>query len=103
MSRSDKPENSEDDTGRQSSRSSDSKPPLGDGAAGWFAASTLRVGLALIGIVLLLFALGQVAGLDLLGLVAEALSSEVGRWLLVAFFALLIIAVAVRGFGSWSE
>ena len=74
-----------------------------EGVAGWAAASTFRVGLALIGFVLLLFALGQIAGLDLLGLVVDALSTSVGRWLIVAFFALIIIAVAVRGFGTRSE
>lgn len=92
---------SDDDSERESHRSDDDH--FGDDAAGWFAESTLRVSLALVGFVLLLFALGQVAGLDLLGMVVDALNSDVGRWLIVAFFALLIIAIAVRGFGSWSD
>lgn len=103
MSKSERPENSEDTTGRQSSRSTDNEHSFGEDAAEWFAASTLRVGLALVGIVLLLFALGQVAGLDLLGLVVDALTSSIGRWLLVALFALLLIAIAVRGFGPFAE
>lgn len=98
MSRSESPRTDEDR--RQSSEPTDRETPLDEGVAGWVAASTFRVGLALIGFVLLLFALGQIAGLDLLGLVVDALSTSVGRWLIVAIFALIIIAVAVRGFGT---
>lgn len=54
-------------------------------------------GLIAIGFVLLLFALGQAVGFDLLGLFADAVSSQTGRWLVVAFFALLLIRVAERG------
>lgn len=70
-------------------------------ASAVFAASALRIGLALLGIVLLLFALGQAVGLDLLGWVADALSTRMGQWLVVAFFALLLIVVALRGVGRW--
>lgn len=73
------------------------------GTGEWFARSTVRIALAVFGVVLLLFALGQAAGVDLLGAVADALSTQVGRWLAVAVFALLLIAVAVRGFGAWSS
>ena len=66
----------------------------------WFAESTLRVALAVFGFVLLLFALGQAVGIDLLGMVVDALSTQMGRWLLVAFFALALILIAVRGFGE---
>ncbi len=103
MSRSESREDGDDRAERQSSGSARGSFPLGEDAAGWVAASTLRVGLALVGLVLLLFALGQVAGLDLLGMVVDALSSPVGRWLVVAFFALVIIAIAARGFGTGSE
>lgn len=65
-------------------------------ATDWFAATTLRTGLAVVGFVLLLFALGQAVGLPLLGMAADALSSETGRWLVVALFALLLIAIAGR-------
>lgn len=62
----------------------------------WFATSAARLGLVFIGLVLLLFALGQAVGLNLLGLVADALTSQLGRWLAVAFFAVLLIAIAAR-------
>lgn len=68
-------------------------------ASEWFAESTLRIALAVFGFVLLLFALGQAVGIDLLGMVVSALSTQMGRWLVVAFFALAILVVAVRGFG----
>jgi hypothetical protein len=63
----------------------------------WLAKTGLLFGLAVVGFVLLLFALGQAVGFDLLGLVADALSSQTGRWLVVALFALLLIGVAERG------
>lgn len=69
-------------------------------AGEWFAESTLRIALAVFGFVLLLFALGQAVGIDLLGMVVDALSTQMGRWLVVAFFALAILVVAVRGFDS---
>lgn len=72
-------------------------------AGEWFAESTLRIALAVFGFVLLLFALGQAVGIDLLGMVVSALSTQMGRWLLVAFFALAIIVIAVRGFGPSSS
>lgn len=64
----------------------------------WLASTAVRTVLVIVGVVVLLFALGQLVGLDLLGLTAEALSSEIGRWLLLAAFALLLIALAQRGF-----
>lgn len=71
-----------------------------DDVGAWFAESTLRIALAVFGFVLLLFALGQAVGIDLLGMVVDALSTQMGRWLLVAFFALALILVALRGFGD---
>jgi hypothetical protein len=46
------------------------------------------------------FALGQLVGIDPLGLAAEAPSSELGRWSLTAVFGLLLIGLAQRGFRS---
>lgn len=68
----------------------------GTGLAGWFTETALRAGVAIIGIVLLIFALGQAVGADFLGMLAAALSSQVGRWLAVAVFALFVIAAAFR-------
>lgn len=103
MSRSDRSEDDGDVTVQQSSGSTDRESPPEEDVPGWLAASTLRIGLAIVGIVLLLFALGQMVGMDLLGLAVEALNTSVGRWFVVAIFALIIIAVAMRGFSTWSE
>lgn len=73
------------------------------GTAEWFAASTLRIALAIVGFIVLLFALGQAAGVDLLGMVADALDTAIGRWLVVALFGLLLIALALRGFSDRDE
>lgn len=75
----------------------------GNPVAEWFVASTFRIGLAILGLVLLLFALGQAVGVPLLSMLGDALSTRVGRWLAVAVFALLLIVVALRGFGPWSS
>jgi hypothetical protein len=64
------------------------------------ASTAIRAGLTLVGIVLLLFALGQAVGLPLLELVTQALTSQTGQWLVVAFFAVLLIGAAQRGVPS---
>ena len=66
----------------------------------WFASTALRTGLAAIGLVVMLFALGQAVGLPLLELTVEAVTSQIGRWLVVALFGLLLVAVARRGWPS---
>ena len=91
-----------DDATRQSTRTGDEDTSTG-GVAEWITASALRVGLAITGFVLLLFALGQAVGFDLLGLLGDALNSRIGRWLVVAFFALLLIGIALRGFDFESD
>ncbi|WP_435335701.1 hypothetical protein [Haloarchaeobius sp. TZWWS8] len=63
----------------------------------YMATTAVRFGVAMIGLVLLLFALGQAFGADLLGAFADALSTQTGQWLVVAFFALLLIGAAERG------
>ena len=61
-----------------------------------FARTTVRWALVLVGFALLLFALGQAFGVPLLGLVVDGLMTQTGRWLVVAFAALLLIAAATR-------
>lgn len=70
----------------------------GDEFSRWVAESALRIALTLVGLVLLVYALGRAVGVDLLAIVVDALLSPVGRWIVVAFFALLLIVVAQRGF-----
>lgn len=82
-------------TGEQSQRS---QSTLGGQPEKWIANTAVRMGLTIIGVILLVFALGQAVGLPLLELTIDALSSRTGRWLTVAFFALLLIGAAQRSF-----
>ena len=71
-----------------------------EAATAWVATTAVRTGLTLIGVVLLLFALGQAVGLPLLQLVSDALTSQTGQWLVVAFFAVLLIGASRKGVPS---
>ena len=64
--------------------------------ATWFTEKLVRVGAVLVGLALLLFALGQIAGVDLLSTVGSFLTSSIGAYVLIAFFALLIIVAATK-------
>lgn len=72
--------------------------PAGEGAVEAIATSTVRLGLLVLGILLLLYAVGQAAGFDVLAMISEALDTAVARWIVVAFFALVLISIALRGF-----
>lgn len=63
------------------------------------AASTVRVLLGVLGILLLLFAIGQVVGIDAMAMLSDALATPEARWMLVALFAIVMIVLAIRGFG----
>ena len=69
----------------------------------WLTASILRIVLAIMGVVLLLYALGQAIGVDLLEMAADALTTTIGQWLVIALFALVLILVALKGFGTPAE
>lgn len=64
----------------------------------WLAESVLRIGLSIVGLVLLVYALGRAVGVDLLAIVVDTLVSPVGRWIVVAAVGFLLIVVAQRGF-----
>jgi len=63
----------------------------------WFAETTVRIGVLLIGVAVFLFALGQALGVPLLEAVGEFFSGD-GAWFAVAFLALLLIVAATK---SW--
>lgn len=65
---------------------------------GWFTQSLVRTLVTLLGLVLLVFAVGQAFGLELLGATVEFLATETGMWLLVALFALMLIVAAQRSY-----
>ena len=68
----------------------------GDGLTQWFASTAVQAGLTVIGVVLLIFAVGQAVGVPLLEFTVDAVSSETGRWLVVAFIAIMLIGAAQR-------
>lgn len=75
-----------------------SGPALDGQPSKWIASTAVRMGLTIIGVILLVFALGQAFGFPLLELTIDALTSQTGRWLVVAFFALLLIGAAQRSY-----
>ncbi|WP_267643086.1 hypothetical protein [Haloarchaeobius amylolyticus] len=81
---------------QQASRGS-GRRSVGSRLRDYLATTVVRFGLAAIGVVLLLFSLGQAFGVDLLGAFADALSTQTGQWLVVALFALFLIGAAERG------
>lgn len=91
---------------RSSARSTSDRSPAGAGESQsgggltqWASQSVLRLGLGLVGVVILLVAVGELVGLNLLSWVVEALSTPAGWWIAVGVVALVLILVAVRGFG----
>lgn len=65
----------------------------------WFTETVLRTGLAAVGLVLLLVATGQIAGVDTFAVLADVFTTEVARWGAVAVFALLLIVAAGKRWG----
>lgn len=82
----------ETNQGQQPNQQSEGTEP-----AGLLANAAIRFGLLAVGFVLFLFALGQAVGFGLLDLFIEAITSQTGRWLVVAFFGLMLIALARTG------
>lgn len=70
-----------------------------------FTTGALRIGIVLVGFLLFLFALGQAVGLELLDMFVSAVTSQTGRWLVVAVFALLLIVAGQQGVkrSSWAD
>lgn len=72
----------------------------GDGAVEAIATSTVRLALLVLGLLLLLYATGQAVGFDVLAMISDALDTQEARWIIVAFFALVLITISLRGFRS---
>ena len=75
----------------------ESEPAAERSAGALLTRTILRIGLAVLGFALLLFALSQAFGVDLLGPAVELLTTETGRWIGVALLALVLISVAASG------
>lgn len=68
-------------------------------AVSWFTETFLRAAIAIIGVVLLLVALGQMAGVDTFSIIGSVLGTEIAQWGAVAVFAILLVVAASK---SWS-
>ena len=64
--------------------------------ATWFGATLVRTVVALLGLVLLLFAVGRIVDVNLLDAVIEVLDSGIAAWLVLAFVGLLFVVAAMR-------
>ncbi|ELY87700.1 hypothetical protein C483_17413 [Natrialba hulunbeirensis JCM 10989] len=62
----------------------------------WLLSTAVQTIVVLVGLAVVLFALGQATGVDLLGAVGGALLTHTGQWLAVAFIALLVLGMALR-------
>lgn len=71
----------------------------GTKAVSWFTETFLRAAIALIGVVLLLVAVGQMAGVDTFSIIGSILASDLAQWGAVALFGLLLVVAASK---SWT-
>ncbi|ADD06782.1 uncharacterized protein Nmag_3232 [Natrialba magadii ATCC 43099] len=62
----------------------------------WLLSTAVQTIVVLVGLAVVLFALGQATGVDLLGAVGGALLTHTGQWLAVAFISLLVLGMALR-------
>jgi hypothetical protein len=89
-------------TERGGSESNESRPPeeqprgsrFAPGA--WMASTAVQTVVILVGLAVVLFAVGQAVGADLLGMVGDALATHTGQWLAVAVLALILVIAALR-------
>jgi flagellar biosynthesis protein FlhB len=65
----------------------------------WFTSTVLQATVATVGLVAVLFALSMALGIDLIGMLAEALSTQTGQWLAIAFVIILLTGAAIRALG----
>ncbi|SDJ90529.1 hypothetical protein SAMN04515672_1776 [Natronorubrum texcoconense] len=62
----------------------------------WVVSTVMQTLVAIVGLVVVLFALGQAIGTDLLGMTAQALSTQTGQWLVIAVVAFIGMGAAMR-------
>lgn len=66
------------------------------GPFSWLASTVLQIAVAIVGLVAVTFALSMALGIDLLAMLAEALSTQEGQWLAIAFVILVLTGAAMR-------
>jgi hypothetical protein len=88
---------------QQSQQTTSKQNDTGEQIASWFTETLVRAAVAVFGVAIVLFALGQLAGVELLSIVGDFLTSSVGAYLLVAFFGLLLLVAATKNWNISSQ
>jgi flagellar biosynthesis protein FlhB len=87
----------QNERGASRSESTEDRPPKETrGSGAWMASTAAQTIVMLVGLVVVLFAVGQAVGADLLGMVGDALATHTGQWLAVAVLALILVIAALR-------
>lgn len=98
----DRREDRRDDRDRRDDGTQEDREPRGDSgiddSVELVATSTVRVGFLALGFLILLYAVGQIVGVNVLGTLSAVLDSHEVRWMIIAFFGVVLITLALRGF-----
>ncbi|QSW98338.1 hypothetical protein [Haloterrigena alkaliphila] len=62
----------------------------------WLLSTVLQTVVAVVGLVVVLYALSRAFGVDLLGRTAAALATQTGQWIAIAVVALVAMSAAMR-------
>lgn len=66
------------------------------GPGAWIASTLVQTMIALVGLVVVLFAVGRAFGVDFLGMLGDALTTHTGQWLAIASVALIVVVATLR-------
>ncbi|WP_394743019.1 hypothetical protein [Natronococcus roseus] len=89
----------QNERGASRSESTEDRPPeetRGFAPGAWMASTAAQTIVMLVGLVVVLFAVGQAVGADLLGMVGDALATQTGQWFAVAGIAMILVIAALR-------
>lgn len=87
------------DGGKRRESKEERPPEEGEPRAGpgtWLMSTAMQTLIAVVGLVVVLFALGRAFGIDLLGMVGDALATQTGQWIAIAVLALILMGAAMR-------
>lgn len=62
----------------------------------WVTETVVRSLVVLFGVLLVLLALGEIAGVPLIEMIGDFLTSSVGQWTIIGAFGLLLIVIATK-------
>ena len=77
-------------------RPPEERPEPRTGFGAWLTSAVLQTAVAVVGLAAVLYALSMAFGVNLFGMVAQALATQTGQWLAIAFVVLLLTGTAIR-------